>query len=80
MASEDTERALRVRLRERELLADLGACALKTENLDALLQEASRLVAEGLNTGFCKVLEYLPDENQFAGRHRGWLAGWRGRP
>lgn len=74
MASEDTERALRVRLRERELLADLGACALKTENLDALLQEASRLVAEGLNTGFCKVLEYLPDENQLLVRTG---VGWR---
>jgi two-component sensor histidine kinase len=71
---EDTERDLRFRLRERELLAELGACALKADDLGVLLQEASRLVAEGLGTSFCKILEYLPQENQFLVRAG---VGWR---
>jgi two-component sensor histidine kinase len=49
-----------LQLRQRALLADLGACALKAENLDALLQEACGLVAAGLDVRLCKVLEYLP--------------------
>jgi two-component sensor histidine kinase len=74
MASEDTERELRLRLRERELLAEIGSCALKAEDPGVLLQEASRLVAEGLGTGFCKVLEYLPQEDQLLVRAG---VGWR---
>ena len=74
MAPEDTERELRLRLRERELLAELGSCALKAEAIEAVLQEASRLVAEGMGTAFWKILEYLPTENQLLVRAG---VGWR---
>lgn len=49
-------------VRQRQLLAELGEAALKAEDLDALLGEACRLVADGLAVRFCKVLEYLGDE------------------
>lgn len=52
-----------LKLRQRELLADLGACALKAEDLDGLLTEACRLVATGMDVRMAKVLEYLPGEN-----------------
>jgi two-component sensor histidine kinase len=44
--------------RQRAGLADIGACALRTESLDALLTEACQIVADGVGTRFCKVLEY----------------------
>jgi two-component sensor histidine kinase len=61
-------------LRQREHLAELGACALKTGELDELMHEACRLVATGLDVGFCKVLEYLPAENRLLVRAG---VGWR---
>jgi signal transduction histidine kinase len=53
---------LEYRLRQQALLAELGRRALAADNLDQLLQEAARLVALGLETSFCKILEYLPDK------------------
>jgi len=68
------------RLMQREHLAELGSCALKAGDLDALLQEACRLVATGLNVRYCKVLEYLPVENQLLVRAGiGWREGVVGR-
>ena len=51
---------LQYRLRQQALLAELGRRALAANDLDTLLQEATRLVAIGLQTSFCKILEYLP--------------------
>jgi hypothetical protein len=53
---------LEYRLRQQALLAELGRRALAPHNVGELLQEATRLVALGLETSFCKVLEYLPDK------------------
>jgi signal transduction histidine kinase len=53
---------LEYRLRQQALLAELGRRALAGGNPDDLLQEATRLVALGLETSFCKILEYLPDK------------------
>jgi signal transduction histidine kinase len=53
---------LEIRLRQQALLAELGRRALAMASLDELLQEAARLVAIGLETSFCKVLEYLADK------------------
>jgi GAF domain-containing protein len=53
---------LEYRLRQQALLAELGRRAIATDDVDVLLQEASRLVALGLETSFCKILEYLPDK------------------
>lgn len=70
------EHQLGRRLRQREHLAELGACALSTGELDELMTEACRLVADGLDVGFCKILEYLPAENRLLVRAGiGWREG-----
>jgi two-component sensor histidine kinase len=62
--------------RHRDLLAALGAAALRGRSLDALLDEASRMVAIGLNSQFAKVLEYLPAEHALLVRAGyGWREG-----
>lgn len=63
-------------LRQREMVAELGASALRAADLDALLGEACRLVADGLGVRFCKVLEYLPGEGALLVRAGvGWHDG-----
>ena len=65
-----------LRLRHRELLAELGTEALRSRDLDPLLAEASRIAAEGMGTQFAKVLEYCPAENNLLVRAGvGWRAG-----
>ena len=53
------------RLRQQKLGADFGLFALKTRDVSALLQEATRACAEGLGARFCKILEYIPMEHDF---------------
>ena len=65
MTTANIDDELRVRLRQQELLAELGACALRGGGLSDLLQEATRLVALGLETKFAKALQYLRDEKEF---------------
>ena len=74
MSLADTEEELRIRLRQQEILATLGAFALRGGELDDLFQEASRLIALGLQTAFSKVLEYLEKENLLLVRAG---VGWR---
>jgi two-component sensor histidine kinase len=57
--------ALRLRVRQQELLADFGVRALKGTPFPQLLHEAARVVADGLKAEFAKVLKYLPEENRF---------------
>src|SRR5436309_13755178 len=57
--------ALRLRVRQQELLADFGVLALKGTPFPQLLHEAARVVADGLKAEFAKVLKYLPEENRF---------------
>ena len=56
--------ALHHRVRQQEILAELGVGALQGPGFDQLLAETARLTAEGLRTEFCKVLEYIPGDNQ----------------
>jgi two-component sensor histidine kinase len=56
--------ALRLRVRQQELLADYGVLALKGAPFPELLDHAARLVADGLRAEFAKVLKYLPEENR----------------
>src|SRR5215831_11749071 len=68
--------ALRLRIRQQELLAELGVIALKRTTFSDLLDSTVRTAAEGLEAEFCKVLEYHPAENRLvlvAGV--GWEAG-----
>ena len=63
--SPDTSmRALQDRIRQQELLAELGVTALQGASLDQLLAETARLTAEGLGVEFCKVLELIPSSNR----------------
>jgi two-component sensor histidine kinase len=75
-ASELTLRALCQRIRQQEILAELGVAALQGAGFDQLLADTARLTAEGLRTEFCKVLEYIPTENRFLVRAGvGWEPG-----
>ncbi len=56
----DDPRNSDLRMRQRDLLADLGTEALRSVDIDQLLNEACRLVAEGMDVRFSKVLELLP--------------------
>jgi two-component sensor histidine kinase len=67
---------LRYRLRQQQLTAEYAYFALQTHDLQALLQEATRVCAEGLQSKMCKVMEYLPAEHQFLVRAGvGWKPG-----
>ena len=71
-----SEDELTVRLHQQALLAEIGRRALSDLGFEALLEEASRLTALGLNVRFCKVLEYLPDQGRLLVRAGvGWHAG-----
>jgi two-component sensor histidine kinase len=75
-ASDSTVRALNERVRQQEILAELGVGALQGAGLEQLLADTARLTAEGLGTEFCKVLEYIPAENCFLVRAGvGWETG-----
>lgn len=67
--------ALAVALRQRELFVELAACALRAGDLRLVLRKACEVVATGLGVTFCKVLEYLPDEDALLVREGvGWPA------
>ena len=56
--SEVSERVLALRIRQQEILAQLGVIALQRTPLRELLDRAVELAAEGLQAELCKVLEY----------------------
>lgn len=71
-----TGRALRLRIRQQELLAELGVLALQGTNFIDMLNHTARMTAEGLGAEYCKVLEYIPAENRFLVRAGvGWNEG-----
>jgi two-component sensor histidine kinase len=71
-----SDRALELRVRQQEILAELGVVALRGMPFTELLNEAVRLAAEGLEAEFCKILEYIPSEKRLLMRAGvGWHAG-----
>ena len=75
-----TARTLHLRIRQQEILAELGVLALQGVAFDELLGQTTRLTAEGLEAEFCKVMEYLPGENSFLVRAGvGWGANVIGK-
>jgi len=60
-----TTRALNQRIRQQEILAELGVLALQGKVFLDLLDQTARLTAEGMEAEFCKVLEYIPAEIDF---------------
>jgi two-component sensor histidine kinase len=68
--------ALTQRIRQQEILSELGTSALRGANFDHLLDNTARLSALGMRAQFSKVLEYLPDENELLVRAGvGWEPG-----
>lgn len=67
----------RSRLRQqRTSLADFGLLAFRSQDLDEVLTEASRLVAEALDVDFAKVLEHRPATDDMLVRAGvGWEPG-----
>ena len=71
-----TERSLHLRIRQQEILAELGVLALQGTKFMELLDHVVRLTAEGLEAEYCKVLEYLPADNRLLVRAGvGWGEG-----
>jgi two-component sensor histidine kinase len=71
-----TLRSLMQRIRQQEILAELGVMALHSHSFNELLGETVRLTAEGLRAEFCKVLEYLPaDDMLLVKTGVGWNPG-----
>jgi two-component sensor histidine kinase len=67
---------LRQRIRQQEILAELGVASLARGPLQELLDTAVRMAAEGLEAELCKVLEYLPAKNRLLLRAGiGWDPG-----
>jgi len=57
-------RALRLRIRQQELLAELGVLALQGTSFQGMLDHTARTAAQGLGAEYCKVMEYLPADNR----------------
>ena len=67
---------LSLRLYQQELVAEFGRFALRTDDFQAILNQASAVAAQGLDAGFGKVLEYLPGDMAFLVRAGvGWKDG-----
>ena len=59
-----TRQELPYRLRQQSLLGEFGRTALQTRDIGQILQRATELCAQGLETPFAKVLEYMPEEKR----------------
>ncbi len=71
-----TTRSLQLRIRQQEILAELGVLALQGAVFIELLNHTARLTAEGMEAEFCKVLEYIPADNRLLVRAGvGWNEG-----
>jgi two-component sensor histidine kinase len=80
VSADPTTRALQQRIRQQEILAELGVVALQGKPFRELLNETVRLTAEGMNAEFCKVLEYMPADSRLLVRAGvGWHEGIVGR-
>jgi len=76
VAEDLTGRARRLRIRQQELLAELGVLALQGTSLIDMLNHAARMTAEGSGVEYCKVLEYVPADNRLLVRAGvGWHEG-----
>jgi two-component sensor histidine kinase len=72
----DQAEELAYRLRQQQLITEFGCFAFKEHDMDNMLQEASRVSALGLQSEYSKVMEYLPDDDEFIVRAGvGWKPG-----
>jgi two-component sensor histidine kinase len=69
-------RDLRLRIRQQELLAELGVLALQGTSFIEMLNHTARVTAQGLGAEYCKVMEYIPAEKRLLVRAGvGWDEG-----
>ncbi|HXG35839.1 MAG TPA: PAS domain S-box protein, partial [Dehalococcoidia bacterium] len=73
-AQKEAAEALKVRLKQNEIVAELGRKALGGMGLEELLDETVRAVAQGLQVEFAKVLQLQPDGKSFLVKAG---VGWR---
>ncbi|MCX7317940.1 MAG: GAF domain-containing protein [Hyphomicrobiales bacterium] len=67
---------LAYRLRQQSLLGEFGRTALLTRDFKQILQRATELCSQGLQTRYAKVLEFIPEQNRLLVRAGvGWAAG-----
>jgi GAF domain-containing protein len=67
---------LEQRLAQQALIAEFGRFALRSHQIDSVLEEACRVAAEGLGVRFAKVIEPLRGEGAFLLRAGvGWAEG-----
>ncbi|WP_331236473.1 PAS domain S-box protein [Natronorarus salvus] len=72
----ERERTLETQVHQQEVVADLGTAALEDADLDALMRDATRLVADTLDTEYCKVLDLDGDAGELLLRQGvGWNEG-----
>lgn len=79
-APEVTLRALKQRIRQQELLSELGVLALQNSPFLELIDRTAIMTAEGLGADYSKVLQFIPSEQRLlviAGF--GWPPGVVGR-
>ena len=80
VATDVTREELPYRLRQQSLLGEFGRSALQTRDIAQILQRATELCAQGLQTRFAKVLEYMPDDKRLLVRAGvGWASGTIGQ-
>src|SRR5262245_61548480 len=74
---QESENALKLRVRQRGIVADLGQRALAGADLNALMDEAAQLVAQTLEVEYCNIMELLPGESGLILRAGyGWQQGY----
>jgi two-component sensor histidine kinase len=79
-APDVTLRALNQRIRQQELLSELGVMALQNPTFQELLDRTAALTAKGLQADYSKVMEYLPQEKRLLVRAGvGWPPGIVGK-
>ena len=72
----ERERTLQRQVHQQEVVADLGQRALENRDVDALMAEASELVADTLDNEYCKVLELdAPNDELRLRQGVGWDDG-----
>lgn len=73
---DEREQQLHERLRQQEVVADLGQRALKEQDLDGLFTDVTEQIAATLGADYCKILELLPGGEQLLLREGvGWHDG-----
>jgi two-component sensor histidine kinase len=70
------QQTVELRIRQQEILAELGVASLQRTGFSALLNRTVQLAAEGLQAELSKILEYIPEENRLLMRAGvGWDPG-----